>query len=271
MTQSIRLDDRISAVLARDPRMLGVLLSASPTFSHLRNPLVRKTMAKLATVEQAARVAGIDAHELVERLNRALAGEPLPSDPVRRSSALTPPENSARPCPAPEDKIIECDVRDELRAGHEPLKTIIAAAARVAPDGALRLRAIFEPVPLYHVLGRQGFQHFAERLGDEDWCVYFWRGAAPRQETAVLPAGVATPLAGEPNTVVLDVRGLEPPEPLVRTLVALESLPRGATLVQINERVPQFLLPRLHERGFSHEIAESSPELVRIVIRHANS
>ena len=54
---------------------------------------------------------------------------------------------------------------------------------------------------------------------------------------------------------------------MVRTLEALESLPEGHTLVQLNVRVPQFLLPQLEERGFTYEIREQSPDLVRVFIR----
>lgn len=68
--------------------------------------------------------------------------------------------------------------------------------------------------------------------------------------------------------LVLDVRGLEPPEPMVQTLEALASMPRGKTLMQINVRVPQFLLPKLEEQGYAYEIREQSPDLVRLFIRH---
>jgi uncharacterized protein (DUF2249 family) len=71
--------------------------------------------------------------------------------------------------------------------------------------------------------------------------------------------------------VILDVRDLEPPEPMVRTLAALEELPPGGTLLQINVRVPQFLLPRLEERGFTYEIREQAPDLVRVFIRHGTA
>lgn len=264
MTEPIRLEDRISAVLARDERMLDALLAASPTFAHLRNPVVRKTMAKLATVEQAARVAGIDAAALVERLNATLAGEPVSTTPLRRAGDAAPIELPPAVARADQDAIVDCDVREDLRAGREPFRRILEAARSVGDGGVLKLRAIFEPAPLYAVLGRQGFAHFAQRLAEDDWVVWFWRDrdavpAAPARSDEV-------ELADE--FVVVDVRGLDPPEPMVRTLEALERLPRGKTLVQLNERVPQFLIPQLAARGFVHEVREQSPDLVRVFIRH---
>ena len=63
----------------------------------------------------------------------------------------------------------------------------------------------------------------------------------------------------------LDVRGLEPPEPLLRTLAALETLPAGHQLMQVNVRVPQLLFPMLAERGFACEVDESDVD--RVLVR----
>lgn len=156
-----------------------------------------------------------------------------------------------------------CDVRAELRAGAEPFHRIMEAARATPEGGLLKVSAIFEPAPLYAVLARQRFSHFTERLAADDWCVWFLRDGAE--------APPLSPASGEvdpdADLVLLDVRGLEPPEPMVRTLEALATLPRGKTLVQINVRVPRFLIPKLEERGFTYEVREQSEDLVRIFIR----
>ena len=84
------------------------------------------------------------------------------------------------------------------------------------------------------------------------------------------PPGPKDAEPAEPRTVRLDVRGLEPPEPMVRTLAALEALPADHTLVQVNARVPRFLLPILAERGFLWEIDETSADRVVVRIRRSN-
>jgi tRNA 2-thiouridine synthesizing protein A len=50
--------------------------------------------------------------------------------------------------------------------------------------------------------------------------------------------------------MLLDNRGLEPPQPMMRTLAALEDLDRGQTLVIINDRRPMFLFEQLDELGY---------------------
>lgn len=206
---------------------------------------------------------------------------------THESAASTEPAALAR---IAEQKRIAVDVREALRAGEEPFARIMAARREVPAGGALSVRAIFEPVPLYAVMRAQGFAHWTEELGPEDWRVWFYpddgggedaQASPPRANgVAAASAAPATTSAGVPThaadandaddsgVVVLDVRGLEPPEPMVRTLAALEALPRDGTLVQLNVRVPQFLLPLLEERGFTYEVREQAPDLVRVFIRH---
>lgn len=88
-------------------------------------------------------------------------------------------EDGHRPPPAlrslDPERVRDLDVRDQLRRGEEPFERIMAAASALPPDGVLRVRAIFEPEPLYAVMRSRGFEHWTERLGEEDWRVWFRR------------------------------------------------------------------------------------------------
>ncbi|WP_209543690.1 DUF2249 domain-containing protein [Halorubrum trapanicum] len=63
------------------------------------------------------------------------------------------------------------------------------------------------------------------------------------------------PTGGE--TVSLDVRELGPPKPLRETLERVETLGDDDVLVQYNDRTPQFLFPRLDDRGFAYAAVET--------------
>lgn len=277
-TAPIQASDRVSDVLARDEALVEVFVRQSPHFTKLRNRTLRRVMARLVTVEDAAKIAGIAPAGLVGELNAALGIEPAggranpagAAGPTAVASVSTQ-GGAGHPVGAP---VIEVDVREDLRAGREPFSKIMAAVSALARDEVLRLRATFEPAPLYAVLGKRGFVHETHNDGPEDWSVFFWRaepgGASAAGSAAASPQAPAASEAGlntEPGTVHLDVRGLEPPEPMQRTLEALEALPAGQTLVQINVRVPQFLLPILAERGYEWEIDESAADRVLVRIR----
>ncbi|HLU83368.1 MAG TPA: DUF2249 domain-containing protein [Trueperaceae bacterium] len=56
----------------------------------------------------------------------------------------------------------------------------------------------------------------------------------------------------------LDNRGLEPPNPMIRTLEKLDELDKGDVLTIHNDRVPIYLLPQLNEMGALYQVAEQS-------------
>jgi uncharacterized protein (DUF2249 family) len=66
---------------------------------------------------------------------------------------------------------------------------------------------------------------------------------------------------------VLDVRELPPPEPLKVTLEALAELDDDGVVVQVSDRVPQHLFPRLDDRGFDYETVERDDRVVTAIWR----
>jgi uncharacterized protein (DUF2249 family) len=265
--------DRVNDVLARDEGLVEVFVRHSSHFTKLRNRTMRKVMGRLVTVDDAARIASIPVDALVRDLNAALGIATHDAAPVPASAPATPVANAASDAGSPrthppDARVVEVDVRDDLREGREPLARIMGAVSALAGGEVLRVRAIFHPVPLLTVLGNRGFASESHEHAPDDWSVWFWRESAaetPTVSSRTSEASVGTSSPADDNTVWLDVRGLHPPEPLVRTLAALETLPDGHTLIQLNERVPQLLLPMLAERGFACELDDSHAD--RVLLR----
>jgi hypothetical protein len=174
----------------------------------------------------------------------------------------------------PSEKVNELDVRPILRSGGEPFGIIMQTIKDTASDGAMRLRATFEPLPLFRVLGSQGWSHWVEFGKDDEWIIWFYReGACPKKSAAEMTGLVrefpelSNRLKTSGNTWTLDVRRMAPPEPMELTLAVVEKLPNDVSLIQLNERIPQFLLPLLAERGMSHRVLSQGEGDVRIEIR----
>jgi uncharacterized protein (DUF2249 family) len=70
------------------------------------------------------------------------------------------------------------DVREDIRQGREPFDRIMQAVASLGAGEELVIINLFEPVPLYGVLGQQGFSHETTRTPEGDWRVTFRPGAA---------------------------------------------------------------------------------------------
>ncbi|RWB26209.1 DUF2249 domain-containing protein [Mesorhizobium sp.] len=142
---------------------------------------------------------------------------------------------------------VELDVRPILAAGGEPFGKIMETVAALAPGEELRLLAPFRPVPLFQALGSKGFSHEDREIGNGDWEVLFRRAG---KEEFVDQTASASVEAQWPDALMhLDNRDLEPPEPMVRILEAIEAMQPGEVLSALLCREPIFLLPELDKRG----------------------
>ncbi|KXF76096.1 universal stress protein [Paramesorhizobium deserti] len=159
----------------------------------------------------------------------------------------------------------ELDVRPILKEGGEPFGAIMAAVAALAPGQGLRLLAPFKPVPLFQVLAARGFEPSAREIGGGDWEVIFTPTGAETPK-AVMISTADGPGWPEPS-VELDNRDLNPPEPMVRTLEAVEALVPGQTLAALLPREPLFLFEELQNRGHKWRGDLEADGSYRIVIR----
>lgn len=66
--------------------------------------------------------------------------------------------------------------------------------------------------------------------------------------------------------IQLDNRGLEPPEPMVRTLEAINTLQPGGRIVGRFDRRPMFLLPRLEQMGLAYEVTSHEDGSATVII-----
>jgi tRNA 2-thiouridine synthesizing protein A len=68
--------------------------------------------------------------------------------------------------------------------------------------------------------------------------------------------------------IVLDARGLEPPEPMVRTMEALDQLAVGKKLLVLLPREPYPLYRALTVNGFSWQTTLRPDGTVEVLIQH---
>ena len=66
-------------------------------------------------------------------------------------------------------------------------------------------------------------------------------------------------IGGRAAAIVVDARGLEPPEPMVRVLTALDKLPRGGRLLMLIPIEPRPLFRVLERNQFAYR-CELKPE-----------
>ena len=158
------------------------------------------------------------------------------------------------------------DVREDIRTGREPFSRIMQAVGALRPNEQLQVIAPFEPVPLFRVLEKHGFSHQSQPTASGDWKVLFTHAsqesAIERTDTAPCTCLSTYPTPAMHNEearipeavtkiVDVDARGLEPPQPMVKILEAVATLPAGQELRARTDRRPMHLYPQLDERGFA--------------------
>lgn len=155
MEADINLQTRIAALLESYPELEDRLIELSPVFAKLRNPVLRKTVAKVTSIQQAAAIAGISAPLLVIELRKA-AGFIVPeSDQTQTES------EDIEPQPNWFDKnniSIYYDARPIIDAGKSPMQEILNLASKLEQGQTLHLTTPFRPMPILDILKNKGFQ-----------------------------------------------------------------------------------------------------------------
>ncbi len=140
------------------------------------------------------------------------------------------------------ENMVTVDVRPEVQAGVDPFKKIMDAVDKLSEGEGLHLINSFEPVPLYTVMKMKGFDHKTE-YKDGAYHIYFFKSEAgtPQEKEEE---------EGEEKVIELDVRGLEPPEPMVRIIEKLPEVKKNTVLLVHHHREPLLLYEKLEHLGF---------------------
>jgi len=276
MGMSINERTKLSELLKHHPDALEAIVSLSPDFKKLRNPVLRALMAGRTTIAMASKMGGIGPSDFF----RALEALGFESEAPQGSLSQEPvPKNIPRPEALKSlaaERLVSFDVRSILADGKDPLRPIQQRVKSLKAGEVLLIVNTFEPVPLIKVLEKQGFQSHVEVLAPDRVETYFYRlegEGAPMGEVQVGEEEGSTSGDWEPllerfagNLEEIDVRHLEMPMPMMTILEALETLPQGKALYVYHKRIPVFLLTELRERNFDYRIREVGDGEVYLLI-----
>ncbi|WP_336764473.1 DUF2249 domain-containing protein [Paenibacillus sp. USHLN196] len=184
-------------------------------------------------------------------------------------------------------RMVELDVRPHLSKKLEPFQLIMDTVKGLQHEDVFVLHAPFKPTPLLGILKLKGYSSTSERRSSDHWVTTFVHkknktGAKALsamvlsglevnsepdsdeesasckghpEEQAVAIANIETPQAPK---VILDNRGLEPPQPMMRTLAALERCKPGEIVLIHNDRVPVFLIEELNNLDCTYTVEDQA-------------
>lgn len=186
---------KVAELLDHWPELQEVLVAQAPAFQKLRNPILRRTVARVATLEQAAGIAGIGARDLVMTLRQAIGQPTEPGatgDAQDSSGGRLQAEDSGGgrlqaalaegPPPAwfdPARIVNTIDADALLAAGQVPLNAAFAAVRVLKPGDILEISATFRPVPLVENFLKQGHRCYLRAWAPGKFCLYATPGGRP--------------------------------------------------------------------------------------------
>jgi len=164
---------KIGDLLDSYPELEDVLIARAPVFKKLRNPVLRRTVARIATVEKAAAIAGLSVRELVGTLRQEVGLDP-PSLASRATEGLAQEEGVvALPDWADAAKVTETiDADALLNAGEVPLARVMKRARKLQGPDILRVVSTFRPAPLTDKLHESGFRCHTHAIESERYETY---------------------------------------------------------------------------------------------------
>lgn len=143
---------KVAALLDCYPQLEDVLIKIAPPFKKLKNPVLRKSVAKVASLRQAAAVAGMPVDQLVNQLRTAVGLEVLDGIEVPVDSYHTrQPEWFHR------EEIRESIDERESDPDQMPLVGLVRAARTLEQGEIVELITTFLPAPGIDIMKEQGF------------------------------------------------------------------------------------------------------------------
>jgi len=153
MMKEITLSTTIADLLENYEGMKEILIGINPKFKKLNNPVLRRTIAKLATVKQAAIVGGMDADDLLNQLRVAVGQEPLQTE---RSETVK--EQEPLPQWAEQTPKATLNANEILDNEGNPLAEANKTVKTLASGEILEIISDFRPEPLIDEFTKKGYE-----------------------------------------------------------------------------------------------------------------
>jgi len=162
-------DMKVADFLKYYPDLEKTLIEMSPAFAKLKNPILRKTVAKVASLKQAASVGEITIGELINRLRRA-AG----IDEIYKSADNISTNKNKKPSWLDKDQIAETlDARPLIEKGDQPITLVVKKLNELDQDRILKLLTPFFPAPLIDKAKAMGYKTWLIKASDKTTETYF--------------------------------------------------------------------------------------------------
>ena len=157
---------KIADLLNTYPEIEDFLITLVPTFSKLKNPILRNTIGKLATIEQASKVGEVPMPLLINALNEKLGLVP--------DAVLSVNENKLDEFIIQKENIVQNINADGIiNSGGSPVSLVLGSLRKLEGEQILQLDCTFHPAPLIDKAKDAGYKAYENRNDDMTYSIFF--------------------------------------------------------------------------------------------------
>jgi len=152
---------KVGALLDRYPELEDILIGLAPPFKKLRNPLLRKGVARVASLKHAAAVGGLPVKDLVNKLRAAVGQEIIASDDAGGSIS----DVSSQPEWFAAAKIVTSIDERTADPNVMPIVAVLQQAVHLQAGEMLELVTTFFPAPGIEIMKKKGLRVWSIQQG----------------------------------------------------------------------------------------------------------
>ena len=129
---------KIDDLLKEYPFLMDFFLNKSPKFQHLKNPVMRKTIGKVATLKQVATVGNIDLDELIGEIADEIREKT--NDEVTICGGSSQKASEILSDPKARQETLKAIIKDLHKGENKVKKRLDMPGLRLLPNGYRRLK-----------------------------------------------------------------------------------------------------------------------------------
>jgi len=155
-------DTKVAALLEHLPELEEVLIGMAPPFKKLKNPVLRRSVAKVASLRQAAAVGRVPIEQMINQLRAAAGQEPVTLEAGNEGD----PYHSTEPPWFQQERVVVSLVESEIDPDVMPLVPLMQTARGLAEGEIVELVTTYLPAPGIDIMRKKGFLCWSTEQGN---------------------------------------------------------------------------------------------------------
>ena len=149
----ITAETKVADLIEHYPELEDLLIGMAPPFKKLKNPILRRSVAKVASLRQAAAVGRLQVETMVNDLRAAIGQKPICIDARGNDQSYF----TAKPAWFDKDMVVASLEETEIDPNTMPLKPLIQRANKLAPGEIVELVTGYLPAPGIDLMKNKGY------------------------------------------------------------------------------------------------------------------